>query len=547
MKNYYYKNHGKNGFVFSVFKLNNILILILLFFVLNSYGQENDIIRHKIENRNEIPLTSFGLPIYCKQYLPTFYQNVFFKAVWTQESARQLLTAISKAGDEGLNPEDYHYDMLTELMTNNRLTDFEKAEFDMLLTDAFMLYVSHLISGKVNPVSIDAEWHVRKAEVDLNHIFTDLSTKNIEHIINGVLPKKPTYYSFKAALKKYRLLKTENWININSNKTIKPGDENENIPSIRKRLNILGDLKDSSYLHKNLYDENLLSAVKNFQARHGINVDGEIGPKTLATMNVLIQRRIEQIEANLERWRWLPREFGNFYIIVNIANFELDVFKNKKQVQNYKVIVGKPYRKTPVFSASMQYLVLNPTWTIPPGILTNDVLPGVRKDVNYLKTKKIEVTDNQGKTLDASTINWNDPIVKSYTYRQPPGPENSLGAVKFMFPNSFSVYLHDTPSKALFQREERAFSSGCIRVSEPLKLAEYLLNDSVNYNFGKLKEIVKTNITQTIKLKEKPDVFLLYWTAWTDSAGKVNFRQDIYNRDEVLIKALSQSSSETIN
>lgn len=527
--------------------LTLILILTLIIMPCHSKGQENDFIRRKIENRNTFPLASFGEPIYCKQYVPSFYQNTFFELVWNPTSAEKLIAAISKAGDEGLNSKDYHYAKLIEIQSKSDKTEFEQAEFDMLLTDAYMLYISHLVAGKVNPVTVDAEWHVRKDDVDYNKIFTKASIQNIDETIKSVLPKHSTYASLKSALQKYRMLESDNWPAISAEKTIKPGFEDASIPLIRERLYLLGDLKDIFNDSKNLYDEKLTDAVKTFQTRHGITSDGEIGTKTLATINVSVKQRKEQIEANLERWRWLPQEFGNYYMVVNIANFELEVYRNKNLVRQHKVIVGKPFRRTPVFYSQMQYLVLNPTWTIPPGILNNDIIPSVKKDPNYLQTKKIDVLDNQGKVLNTNEIDWKNPIVKGYTYRQSPGPDNALGSVKFMFPNSFHVYLHDTSAKELFEKGERAYSSGCIRVQEPLLLAEYLLNDSGNYSLSKINDIVKTRKTETIKLNEKPNVFLLYWTAWSDSSGNVQFREDIYKRDQILIDALSQSPSDVIN
>ncbi len=510
------------------------------------HAQENDIIRRKIENRNTIPLSAFGVPVYCKQSVPVFYQNAFFETVWNPELAKKLVSTISNATLEGLNPEDYHYSKLVEVLKRNNLTEYEKAEFDILLTDAFMLYVSHLVSGKVNPVTVDAEWYVRKNDIEFNKIFNKGSVSNIDATIRSVLPKHETYNSLKFALQKYLALDSDEWLTLTAEKTIKLGDEHPAIPMIRERLYLLGDLKDASFETQNLYDEKLHNAVRIFQARHGIAVDGDIGPKTMRTLNVSIDQRIDQIRTNMERWRWLPQEFGNFYIIVNIANFDLGIYKNKKLEKQYKVIVGKPYRQTPVFHAGMQYLVLNPTWTVPPGILNNDIIPSVKKDPNYLTTKKIDVIDKQGNILNTSNIDWNNSVVKGYTYRQSPGPDNSLGSVKFMFPNGFHVYLHDTPAKELFEKGERAFSSGCIRVQEPLKLAEYLLNDSVNYNLAKIEDIVQTRKTQTIKLTEQPNVYLLYWTAWTDNEGRVQFREDIYERDKNLIQALAQSPIEVI-
>jgi murein L,D-transpeptidase YcbB/YkuD len=275
-----------------------------------------------------------------------------------------------------------------------------------------------------------------------------------------------------------------------------------------------------------------------FQVRHGIDIDGEIGFKTMAAMNINVDERIEQIKINLERWRWLSRQFGDYYVKVNIADFNLEVIKNGEKIRQHKIIVGRTYRKTPIFSSKITHLVFNPSWTVPPGILSADVLPAVRKNIRYLKNKNIYVYDKNGKIVIPSSVDWNSSVVKSYTYRQTPGSDNALGSVKFFIPNEFMVYLHDTPSKDLFEKTERAFSSGCIRVQDPLELAEYLLNDPENYSKKRINGIINTKKTQTVVIKDQPAIHILYWTSFTNDDGVVQFRSDIYKRDGPLKEAL---------
>lgn len=521
--------------------INKFLLGFFLITVFSFPSNEdvNEEIRIKLENVRASKLTAYGDLLQCPSAVDQFYQNRFFAAAWDFENASQLMTALQKADDEGLVPQDYHIEKLQELSHKLPNTALAKAEYDLLLTDAFLLYISHLLSGKVNPLTTDAEWHViRREGLPIKSLEEALSSGNVNKIIQEALPQHRVYQDLQNALKTYRSLMADAWLNITEGMTIKKGMEDERIPLIRDRLFIFGDLKDKGNKDANLYDDPLFTAIQDFQKRNGLESDGEIGRKTIAALNVPIEDYIGQIKANMERWRWLPQEFGEYYIKVNIANFEMEVIKNNELIRSYKIIVGKPYRRTPVFSAKMEYIVLNPTWTIPPVILNADVIPGVKKEVTYLEKKNIIVLDKQGNKLDPKTIDWSSKEVKGYTYRQPPGPENALGAVKFMFPNNFHVYLHDTPAKDLFEKKERAFSSGCIRVHQPLTLAEYLLNDSINWTMEKIAKVVATTQTQTIRLKEQPYVHILYWTAWTDADGIVQFRKDIYERDQALIKAL---------
>jgi murein L,D-transpeptidase YcbB/YkuD len=522
---------------------NKILLVALVFFLVSSQlmGSENEVIRRKVENAATSPLTAFGEIINCSNSIQVFYQNRLFEAAWNSETTSQLISILQTSDHEGLRPNDYHTEKLLTLVNAPPKTDFAKAEYDLLLSDAFLLYTSHLLQGKVNPQTINAEWHVVRREGNPVELLNDvIASGNVNKAIQDVIPKHIVYQNLKKTLEIYRNIKVA-WPVIPSGITIKKEMEDERIPAIRQRLFVLGDLKDKRADNQKLYDDNLFTAIQHFQKRHGIDGDGNIGAKTISALNISIEQRILNIEANMERWRWLPQEFGNYYLIVNIANFELTVIKNDELVRSRKIIVGKPYRRTPVFSSKMQYLVLNPTWTIPPGILNADVLPGVRKDPLYLEKKKLMVLDSQGNLVNTSEIDWNSKAVKSYTYRQPAGPDNALGAVKFMFPNSFHVYLHDTPSKEMFDQTERAFSSGCIRVQDPLSLAEFFLDDPTNWSREKINKIVATKMTQTVQLKEQPNVYLLYWTAWTEDNGVVHFRKDIYERNMPLIEQLKAS------
>jgi murein L,D-transpeptidase YcbB/YkuD len=276
--------------------------------------------------------------------------------------------------------------------------------------------------------------------------------------------------------------------------------------------------------------------VRGFQARHGIAADGVIGPATLAALNVPVAARIEQLRASLERARWVFYDPESEFLVVNVAGFELYLVRRGQVVWRTRVQVGRPYRQTPIFRAEMTYLVVNPTWTVPPTIFRNDILPAVRRNPAYLASRNIDVFDRGGAPVDPASVDWSG---RNPPYRlvQRPGPDNALGRIKFMFPNEHAVYLHDTPSRDLFERDSRAFSSGCIRVENPFELAEQLIGERGR---ERLDAVVASGETRTVFLDKPMTVMLLYWTAEVDAAGRVSFFPDVYQRDASLIAALAE-------
>ncbi|WP_162098459.1 L,D-transpeptidase family protein [Nitritalea halalkaliphila] len=315
---------------------------------------------------------------------------------------------------------------------------------------------------------------------------------------------------------------------------------------------LYGDLSQSEYRSSqeagSTYDSLLLRGVLRLQQRLGLNQDGVIGNGTLAGLNEPPAQQMQKLAVNMERLRWLPDTLKEeTVIVVNIANFRMDLIQNRDTLFSTEAIVGKNYRKTPVFNAEMSYLVFSPTWTVPPTILANDVLPAVKKDMNYLKSKQMRVLTFDGKEVDPTKINWQSLSARGFPYmiRQDPGPQNSLGAVKFMFPNRYNVYIHDTPSREQFGRDNRALSSGCIRIREPERLAVLLLEDQ-GWTPERIAAAMKRKTEENVRLKRPIPVVLLYLTAWTDEGGRLQWREDIYTRDAELAAALrSKRSSST--
>ncbi|MBU1708066.1 L,D-transpeptidase family protein, partial [bacterium] len=317
---------------------------------------------------------------------------------------------------------------------------------------------------------------------------------------------------------------------------------------LRARLHMTGDLDDNADMENNLFDDSLEQAVHKFQRRNGLEDDGVVGPATLEALNVPVEERVHQIEVNLERWRWLPQELGRRHILINVANFELDVNEDNQPVMTMRVVVGRDYRRTPVFTDQMTYLVFSPYWNVPTNIAVQDIVPKIRENSDYLTNQNIKVFRGWGveaKAIDPQTIDWSRITEQNFNYRlrQEPGPLNALGRVKFMFPNKFNVYLHDTPARELFAKTERAFSSGCIRIEKPIELAEYLLRSDPKWTREKIFAVIDKHIEQTVRLPEPLPVHLLYWTAWANEDGSVQFRKDIYSRDKKLYEALLEKPS----
>ena len=315
------------------------------------------------------------------------------------------------------------------------------------------------------------------------------------------------------------------------------------MPLIKARLLASGDL-ENSYDNNNVnnYTEGVETGIRRFQQRHQLDVDGIIGKGTLEQMNVPVEQRIDQIRANLERIRWVHRNLGDEYVLVNIAGYRVYYINHNELIWQSRVQVGTNYRKTPVFRDDITYLVINPTWTVPPTILAKDILPKLKKDISYLQKKNMNIIDSKGNVINPDSIDWSGVTARHFPYmiRQEPGPANALGRIKVMFPNSHMVYLHDTPSKSKFNRVDRAFSSGCIGVEHPFELAELLMKDRDTWNQQSFKEILDSEQLQTVKLPQSVPVLLLYFTAEMNVQGQFIFYKDVYNRDDKVIQGLKQ-------
>ncbi|TVZ27361.1 murein L,D-transpeptidase YcbB/YkuD [Gillisia sp. Hel_I_86] len=502
-----------------------------------SLGSKNEISNILTNAKNE--------DFFLSDSVKKFYTERDYSPAWSNPELRKGFIEILKKGEtEGLYFEDYHGEEIATLETSiSSLTKEEKSKYDILLTEAFFKFSSHLLNGKTDPQKIHEVFDIPKNQANLTSLLKNaISDNDLETALDKVRPKHPIYNQLMVSLKEYKekMKDTDEFKEIPGGEMIKPGMQDIRLPKIKFRLMVLGYLKD---IDPFTYDHSqpVQDAIKQIQLENGLLSDGIIGNSTIKLLNIGYRDRYNQILANLERWRWYPRDLGAHYLLVNIANYHLEVVKNNENIRSHKTMVGTDSRKTPIFSEEIKYTVFNPNWTIPPTIKAKDVIPGARKDSTYLTRKNIDVYSSNGDLLDPSTVDWNSNKVKSLTYRQKPGSSNPLGKVKIIYPNKHLIYLHDTPSKSLFARNSRAQSSGCIRVENALDLAEYLLSDQSEYTPEKINDILEKGKQKEVKMKQQVQVHHLYWTAWTEN-GRPRFTEDIYNYDEKIISELNKPS-----
>lgn len=487
-----------------------------------------------------------GQQIAATTVLPSFYADREFEPAWLEpERFQELLRALKGAEDHGLDPEDYHYSTLLEWP--DVADPVQMAARDVLATEALIRFGYHLHFGKIDAASLDPDWNLSrrlKNKEPVTILEQAVAAPGLEAFLATHLEPGGTFYQgLREALARYRgLAEAGGWPGVPEGPTLRPGDVDPRVAALRSRLQVTDRLLDAKKADSPNYDPGLQAAVERFQGRHGLDADGVVGTRTLEAMNIPVEVRIEQIKANLERTRWVFRDLDPRFLVVNIAGFEAYLVEDRKVVWKSRVQVGKPYRKTPVFKKKMTYLVLGPTWTVPPTILREDIIPKIKKDPDYLANKNMVLLDRSGKLVDVAGLDLTaiSPANFPYTVRQEPGPNNALGRIKFMFPNKHFVYLHDTPSRSLFSRAERTTSSGCIRVENPISLAAELLGDPANWSETQVEDRISKANNETVTLTDPIMVFLMYLTAIPDEEGYVRFFNDVYARDQAVLDGLRQ-------
>lgn len=490
-----------------------------------------------------------GERLHNSRSLPRFYQERHFQLAWSDGRqllpvADELLAAIPAAAGEGLHPGDYHLAALAEGASRFRTVPTPKlaAELDLLCSDAFMTLAVHYRNGRILPASVDDDWHIPREEADPRRLLSQaLASGRIRDSLQALLPSDPAYATLRGAWQDLQLLvAVGGWPRLTLKLPLRPGASGPEVAALRRRLAVSGDLA-AAEVSGEVFDPGLEGAVRRFQSRHGLVVDAIVGRQTLAALNVPASERARQLGVNLERWRWLPRSFGGLHLRVNPPAFHLEVFENGENVLEMRVIVGRQVRPTPAFVGRMTYLVLNPYWEVPPHLAVADLLPKIQAKRGYLAENGIKVfTAPGGSQLNPTAIDWNGLGRGNFPYhlRQDPGPKNALGRIKFIFPNRYTVYLHDTPSRKLFEREQRSFSSGCIRIEKPMELAHLLLRGTAMADPAALEAALQGAVNTTVPLTAPVPVYLLYFTSWVEKDGTVNFRPDLYQRDPRLAAAL---------
>jgi murein L,D-transpeptidase YcbB/YkuD len=482
-----------------------------------------------------------GVHIALQEIVQSFYARRGFRPAWgNAKNAGELRRALADSAADGLDPADYELELLGRLareIDGPGATAVLRAQYDILHTEALLRLGYHLSFGKVDAETFDPQWNFGRTLAHRNveqEIEQALAAEDVYGRIEALKPTHRLYAGLKNELARYRAAaEAAEPAPVPPGPALKPGARDARVALLRARLAASGDLGVAAPADPAAYDAALEGAVRRFQSRMGLESDGAVGPGTLAELNVPHADRIRQLRVNLDRGRVLLHDLPDKFVVVNIAGYTAYVVKGQDIVWSARVQVGKPYRKTPLFRSEINYLVFNPTWTVPPGIIRADILPAAKADPASISRKGLKVLDADGREVDPASVDWSrfSGGHIPYTLRQDPGPKNALGRVKLMFPNPYFVYLHDTPSQSLFDRAERAFSSGCVRVERALELAAIVLDEPGQWDASAIDAVIAGGRLQNVTLKRKVPVLLAYWTAWVDSAGLMNFRRDLYGQD----------------
>ncbi|MFN6944751.1 MAG: murein L,D-transpeptidase [Cytophagaceae bacterium] len=496
-----------------------------------------------------------------REEIHTFYGKRNYQLAWSEKGF--LIPQTSMFLNIVINLD--RHGLITDLDESNRINNLYKSvrqskeltdpnvvkarkELDIFLTASFFKHAPHLWSGMVDPGKAKLEWYTEPKKITYDEKLDSILYDN-DYESNPFLEHEPLHKEYKklrSALSKYRSLQRKGGytvVDLKHKQRLTRGDTGKSVQALQQRLIESGDLKENK--NEGLFDLELKKAVENFQMRHGLKEDGIVGGKTLVMLNTPVSDRITQILINMERWRWVPEKTQKNYLIVNIPEYKLHVYEEEEEKWEMNIIVGTEATGTPVFNDEIDHIVFSPSWMVPRSIALKEILPVVKRNPSYLDKRDIEVYDgNLKKPINPDTIDWKSIEEEDlrFTFKQNPGRHNPLGRVKFMFPNHFDVYLHDTPYGHLFNTKERGFSYGCIRIEEPLKLAEYLLKSQKGWTKEKISNSMNSTEEVYVKIENPIPVYILYFTAWVDDEGVVYFREDIYKHDQKLSKILYQDN-----
>jgi len=470
-----------------------------------------------------------------------FYRGSRFRPVFTDgdgltERGEQLFSALGGAVHDGLDPARYGHVVATRLLqalkAEEGLDDAARSDYaadlELVLAEGFVRYAQALQYGTADPETAERSWQISRDEPAMESVLRSAARGDANEIVQKLRPSTPYYARMVQALGRLRQVKEAGgWQPLPEGMAVEEGDSSSAVAALRARMVASDDPREAALAQRgaarpHVYDRDLKDAVRHFQERHALVDDGHIGAGTLRELNHSVDERIAEVELNLDRWRWLPNDLGRFFVLVNIAGFELEVVENGQVIEAMNVVVGEPGWKTPVFADTMESIVVNPYWTPTANIMEDEILPAMARDPGYLARNNFERTANGG-------------------VRQRPGPSNALGYYKFLFPNSHDIYLHDTPADHLFSRTRRDFSHGCIRLERPADLARLIAARTTSHTAASIEAMRRTGSEKWITLKRPVPVYLVYFTTWVRQDGTLEFHHDVYGHDEELREAETQA------
>jgi murein L,D-transpeptidase YcbB/YkuD len=489
----------------------------------------------------------FAAPCPACAAFDRFYDARGNRLAWTgrRETADYdaLVDAVRRAADHGLDPADYSLAVLEA--GQPRRAD---RMLDETATRAWLDLAHDLARGRLDPRRIERGWTLPQRDIDLAAALTEaLETGTVAARLSALAPQDEAYERLQHALANYRAVRDKGaWPVVEPGPALHPGDRGPRVAQLRARLEATGAVtRQVPAADRDLFDDDIAAAVIRLQARAHLDGDGIVGPDVVDWLNTPSDARVWQIAANLERRRWRPANSSPRSLRVNIPDFALDVLEAGEVVDRHRVIVGRRSRPTPVFSAEMAYFILNPWWETPHSLAVRDELPAFRRDPGTVERLGFQILDRDGNVVDASTIDWDLVSARDFPYRlrQAPGPQNALGVVKFIFPNPHNTYLHDTPARHLFDENRRAFSSGCMRVDQPVDLAYWVAAGLSDWPAKRINAVIASQAETRVDLEARIPVHVVYWTAVPEEPSGIRFVDDLYNKDSFIMNELSGGGS----
>ena len=502
-----------------------------------------------------------------QSFLRKLYSRVLFVPVWMHESslssaAKELFLQIQNDGTLNKNGQLYKDALFLEREAEsiyaNHGTFVQKINLEFKISQLYKAYTDYAYFGSINWGAFQArisnlivndvstEWVLHRPDADpIGMVENAALGKSLKQQLQAAMPEAYHYKLLQQELEKYMAIRDDGgWESVTLHGKLNPGKSAQSVISLRERLLVTRDYIPCDESNEDLvYDACLQEAVKRFQARNGLATDGVVGQGTLGVLNKSVDARITTIRLNLDRLKWLNERQSKRHVIINIPDFQLYFEEDGAMIQTMRVITGTPKHPTPIFSDTVEYIVLNPYWNIPKSIIQKEMIPKLLRNPNAMKKQKIEIYNGWGKDavkVNPASVNWSQyrySKTMPYRFAQTPGTHNALGKVKFLFPNRFTVYMHDTPTKNLFKKNKRAFSHGCIRLQQPRELLQTFTTFNSNINFEKAQETLKGKKKKYYNLKETVPIDVIYLTAWVDYDGKLQFRNDVYGYDAMQLKS----------